>query len=52
MLGRQEGDKEIADALVVDRNLTKGIYDSCATMVGGITFDYVFPHFCLFLVSF
>ena len=52
MLGRQEGDKEIADALVVDRNLTKQIYDSFATMAGGITFDLVFLYFCLFHVSF
>ena len=52
MLGRVEGDKEIADALVVDRNLSKQIYCLFTIMVGGITFDLVFPHFYLFHVSF
>ena len=51
MLGRPKCDKEIADALVVDRNLTKRIYSSFMTMAGVITFDPVFLHF-LFISCF
>ena len=45
MLGRLKIDKEIADALVVDRKITKRIYGSFTTMAGGIIFDIVFRMF-------
>ena len=51
MLKRLESDKEIADTLVVDKNLTKKIYGSFTTMSRGIMFDLVFLHFLLFYVS-